>query len=111
MLKETPFVALGASPWQRFRHVTLPLVAPPVVSAALIVFAFIFGSFEVPFLLGRPFPAMLGVLVQRRFLGIDLNDRPDAMAAGVLMSVLSALAVLGYLRLSSRLIGERPTIF
>lgn len=131
ILKESPFVALvvlamlqragteleavaatlGASPWQQFRHVTLPLVAPPVISAALIVFAFIFGAFEVPFLLGRPYPAMLGVLAQRRFLSDDLNDRPDAVAAGILMSTVSALLVLGYLRLSSRLVGERPTLF
>ena len=131
VLKETPFIALvalamlrrsgtdyehaaatlGASPWQCFRHVTLPLVAPAVVSASLIVFAFIFGAFEVPFLLGRPYPAMLGVLAQRRFLSTDLNDRPGAIAAGVLMSAVSSLVVLGYLRLSSRLLGERPTLF
>src|SRR5207253_4470669 len=90
VLKETPFIALvtlamlrrtageyelaaatlGASAWQRFRYVTLPLVAPSVISAALLVFAFIFGAFKVPFILGRPYPAMLGVEAQRRFLKI-----------------------------------------
>jgi putative spermidine/putrescine transport system permease protein len=69
-LKEAPFIALmilallarlgdeyeqaarvlGASAWQRFRHVTLPLIAPAVVSSSLMVFAFIFGAFEVPFI-------------------------------------------------------------
>jgi len=62
---------LGASAWQRFRYVTLPArVAPSVVSAALLVFAFIFGAFEVPYILGRPYPAMLGVVAQRRFLSV-----------------------------------------
>jgi putative spermidine/putrescine transport system permease protein len=131
VLKETPFIALvalatlrrsvadyervaatlGASTWQRFRHVTLPLIAPSVVSAALIVFAFIFGSFEVPFLLGRPYPPMLGVLVQRRYLSPELSDQPDAIAAGVLMSIVSAAFVFAYLRLSVRLVGERPALF
>ncbi len=131
ILKEAPFLALvalsmlrrtgleyeavaatlGASAWQQFRYVTLPLVAPPLISATLIVFAYIFGSFEIPFLLGRPYPAMLGVLLQRRFLSGELNDRPDAIAVGVLMSCVSALVVLAYLRLSSRLVGERPTLF
>jgi putative spermidine/putrescine transport system permease protein len=130
-LKEAPFIALvalamlrragaeyeslaatlGAGKWQRFRYVTLPLMAAPVISASLIVFAFIFGSFEVPFLLGRPYPAMLGVLIQRRFLSTDLADRPGAIAAGILMSAISAMVVLAYLRLSSRLVGERPTLF
>jgi putative spermidine/putrescine transport system permease protein len=131
VLKETPFIALvalatlgrsvteyewaaatlGASRWQRFRHVTLPLIAPSVVSASLIVFAFIFGSFEIPFLLGKSYPPMLGVLVQRRYMSPQLDDRPDAIAAGILMSVVSALFVVAYLRLSVRLVGERPALF
>lgn len=131
VLKETPFVALvvlamlrrsvaeyeraaatlGASAWQRFHLVTLPLIAPSLVSASLMVFAFIFGSFEVPFLLGRAHPPMLGVLVQRLYLSTELNDRPDAIAAGVLMSIACAVFVFAYLRLSVRLAGERPALF
>ncbi len=131
VIKETPFLAvvvlamlrrsvadyealaatLGASPWQRFRLVTLPMVAPALVSASLLVFAFVFGAFETPFLLGRPYPAMLGVLVQRRYLSTDLNDRPEAIAAGMLMSMVCALIVLAYLHLSARLAGERPALF
>ena len=131
ILKETPFIALvalaalrrsvtdfealaatlGASAWQRFRHVTLPLLAPSLISAALMVFAFVFGSFEVGFLLGRTYPPMLGVLVQRRYMSTELADRPDAIAAGVLMSIVSAVFVFAYLRLSVRLVGERPALF
>ena len=131
VLKETPFIALvtlamlrrtageyelaaatlGASAWQRFRYVTLPLVAPSVVSAALLVFAFIFGAFEVPYILGRPYPAMLGVVAQRRFLSVNLMDRPDAIAVAVLMTFVSASLVFAYLRLGRKLVGERPTLF
>src|SRR5260370_4911674 len=88
VLKETPFIALialamlrrtpddydlvaatlGASSWQRFRYATLPLVAPAVISASLLVFAFIFGAFEVPYILGRPYPPFLALGSQRRFL-------------------------------------------
>lgn len=131
VLKETPFIALialamlrrtaddyelaaatlGASPWQRFRYVTLPLVAPAVISASLLVFAFIFGAFEVPYILGRPYPAMLGVVAQRRFLSADLADRPDAIAIAVLMTLVSAFTVLVYLHVGRKLVGERPTLF
>lgn len=131
VLKETPFIALvslamlrridgeyellaatlGASAWQRFRYVTFPLVAPSVVSASLLVFAFIFGAFEVPYLLGRPYPAMLGVVAQRRFLSTDLADRPDALAVAVLMTTVSAFLVFAYLYLGRKVVGERPTLF
>jgi putative spermidine/putrescine transport system permease protein len=39
---------LGASAWQRLRYVTFPLAASSVISASLLVLAFIFGAFEVP---------------------------------------------------------------
>lgn len=131
VLKETPFIAavalamlartgdeyeslaatLGASPWQRLRHVTFPLLAPAVVSSSMIVFAFIFGAFEVPFLLGRPYPSMLGVVAQRRFTSIDLAERPDAIAVSVLMSLITAVLAWAYLKLMRNQIGERPTLF
>ena len=131
VLKESPFIAvvalamlariggeyealaatLGASRWQRFRHVTFPMLAPAVVSSSVIVFAFIFGAFEVPFLLGRPYPSMLGVVAQRRFTSIDLTERPDAIALSVLMAIITAASVWAYLKFTRVQIGERPTLF
>ncbi len=132
VLKETPFVALmvlavltrigdeleqvaenlGASILQRFRFVTLPLIAPTVIFASLIVFAFVFGAFEVPFVLGRPFPAMLAVVLIRRFGDTDLNERPAAMALAMLMLVVAGLFVWLYLRLTKNFMSqEKPPIF
>lgn len=132
VLKETPFIALmclavlarvgaeyeqvaqslGASAWQRLRYVTLPLVAPALVSATLLVFAFIFGAFEVPFLLGRQYPAMLAVVAQRRYLSVDLADRPGAIAVGVFMALVTAILVGLYQRLARTGIGiAKPTLF
>lgn len=131
VLKESPFIAvvalamlariggeyealaatLGASRWQRFRYVTFPMLAPAVVSSSVIVFAFIFGAFEVPFLLGRPYPSMLGVVAQRRFTSIDLTERPDAIALSVLMAIITAACVWAYLKFTRVQIGERPTLF
>ena len=131
VLKEAPFIALmtlallarlgdeyeqaartlGASAWQRFRRVTLPLVAPAVVSSSLMVFAFIFGAFEVPFILGRPFPAMLSVVAQQRYLDVNLAVRPGAIALMIVSALLTAALAWAYLRLTRALIGlERPFI-
>jgi putative spermidine/putrescine transport system permease protein len=85
---------LGASPWQRLRHVTLPVVLPGVLSAAIIVFAFTFGTFEVPLLLGRSFPAVLPVLAHQRYTDVDLAARPEAMAISVVITVLVITAVV-----------------
>jgi thiamine transport system permease protein len=42
----------GATPWQAFRTVTLPLLAPALGAAGLLVFIFCFSSFGVVLLLG-----------------------------------------------------------
>lgn len=44
----------GASFWYTLRHITLPLVAPALLSAALIVFVTSAGLFDVPLALGSP---------------------------------------------------------
>lgn len=53
--------SLGASPWQAFKEVTLPLLRPALLSAALLVFLFDFTSFGVVLLLGGPLFATLEV--------------------------------------------------
>ncbi len=45
---------LGATPWQTFSKVTLPLLAPSLLSASLLVFLFDFTSFGVVLMLGGP---------------------------------------------------------
>lgn len=123
--KETPFMAvialaamsanlgrledmsrtLGAGPWRRLRHVTLPLLAAPVGAAALLVLAFTMGSYEVPVLLGQPFPAPLSVVTYQSFRDTDLSARPQAMATAVLLAGLTTVIAVLYLflvRLSRR---------
>lgn len=103
---------LGASPWQRLRYVTLPLISPALISSALVVFAFICGAFEIPLLLGRQYPAMLPVIAQRKFMNIDLATRPDAIAVGLVIAFVAAFLVAAYMRLARALMEmERPVIF
>jgi putative spermidine/putrescine transport system permease protein len=79
---------LGASRWQRLRYVTLPLVMPSLLSGALLVFAFIFSSYEVPALLGVGYPRMLPVLALRFFNDPDLRSRADGMAISLIITVI-----------------------
>jgi putative spermidine/putrescine transport system permease protein len=93
---------LGASPWQCFWTVTFPMLKSGILSASLIVFGYIFASFEVPFLLGSTHPRTLPVLVYRAFTDSDLTRRPEAIALGIILSVLSILIIVLYSRLVSR---------
>lgn len=93
--------ALGANPWKCFWTVTLPLMKPGILSSSLIVFGFIFASFEVPFLLGSTRPQTLPVLVYRAFTDTDLARRPEAIALGLILSFISMGIIVLYLWLTS----------
>lgn len=79
---------LGASRWQRLRYVTIPQVTPALLSGALLVFAFVFSSYEVPALLGVGYPRMLPVLALRFFNDPDLRSRADGMAISLIITLL-----------------------
>ena len=91
---------LGASPLQRLRHVTVPIILPGVLSASVIVFAFTFGSFEVPRLLGRSYPQLLPVLAVRLHEDVDLTVRPQGMAITVVLAVITVALVAASVRLA-----------
>lgn len=94
---------LGAGAWRRLTSVTLPLIAPPVAAASVLVASFAAASYEVPRLLGQGFPAMLPVVALQRFADTDLTVRPQAMAVATILALLSLVLVAAYLTLVSRL--------
>ena len=122
VMKESPFLAvlclavlaridpdlyaaaatLGASRWQRLRWVTLPLVWPALAAGSLVVFAFVVSAFEIPFLLGRPFPSMLGVVAQRKFMGVDIAERPEGVAVAIAGALISVIVMFAAYRLQQR---------
>lgn len=94
--------SLGASKWQSFRHVLLPLIFPGVLSASVIVFAFTFGAYEIPALLGQNYPAALPVLAYRKYTDVDLAARPEAMAMAIVIAILAGGMIWAYTRLTRR---------
>ena len=94
--------SLGANRWQAFRHVLLPLIFPGMLSASVMVFAFTFGAYEIPALLGASFPAALPVLAYRKYTDVDLAARPEAMAMAIVIALLSAVMIYLYVRYSRR---------
>jgi putative spermidine/putrescine transport system permease protein len=71
---------LGGGRWQAFRTAEWPWLAPVVAETGIIIFAFIFAAFELPYLLGVTYPKMLPVLAYEWFSVGDWSGRPLAMA-------------------------------
>jgi putative spermidine/putrescine transport system permease protein len=107
---EEAALTLGASRWQTFWHVTLPQIMPGIVSATIIVFAFNFGSFEVPFILGGGFPNTLPVEAWRAFDDADYSRRLRAMAIVMFISLISSAVLITYLALYRRFERQRGRV-
>ena len=100
--------SLGASRWQAYRHVLLPQILPAVLAASAIVFAFTFGAYEIPALLGASSPQTLPVLAYRSFTDVDLAARPQAMALCIVITVTSAAIIYFYISMTRRLVRAGP---
>ncbi|MBY0232726.1 MAG: ABC transporter permease subunit [Gemmataceae bacterium] len=83
---------LGASPWQVFRRVTLPLSLPGLLLAAQLSLLWGIGAFLGPMLLGGPREATLGSESYRQWF--ELSRWPRAAALATLLLLLSALALV-----------------
>ena len=88
--------ALGASPWQVLRDVTLPALRPAVVSAATVVFLFCATAFGIVLTLGGL--RYSSVETQIYLLTTDLLDLQAAAA----LSVLQLVIVTGLLIAAAR---------
>jgi len=91
---------LGASPWQTFRRITLPLLMPAVGSAALLVFIFCFTSFGVILILGGPGYATLEVEIYRQ--AIQLFNLPMAATLSLIQICVNFFLMWLHARLSRK---------
>ncbi len=98
--------SLGANKWQTFRYVLLPFILPSVLLASVIVFAFTFGAYEIPVMLGANYPSALSVLAYRKYTDVDLASMPEAMAISIIIAVLSCLMIFFYLKFARKKIRE-----
>jgi putative spermidine/putrescine transport system permease protein len=85
---------LNASRFQRFTSIILPIIAPNLGAACLIVFAFTFGAFEVPYLLGRTYPLVLPVWAYKNYSDIDLVARPEGIAIGLIIAAIVIFSII-----------------
>lgn len=91
---------LGASRWQAFRRVTLPLLRPAIASAASVVFLFTFTSFGVILLLGGAQFATLEVEIYRQTA--ELLDLRTAAVLSLLQMTALVVLLFAYSRYQQR---------
>ncbi|WP_295761828.1 ABC transporter permease subunit [Undibacterium sp.] len=80
---------LGASPWQAFWRITVPLSKSGIIAGSMLVFIPCIGEYTIPELLGGPETLMIGRVLFDEFF--SNNDWPMASAVTVVMILLILL--------------------
>ncbi len=93
---EEAAATLGAGPWQTFRRVTLPVLAPGIVAAALFAFAVSFDQFVISYFLAAPGVSTLPVEI---YSAIRKGFTPEVNAVSSIIIVVSMGVVLLFARL------------
>jgi putative spermidine/putrescine transport system permease protein len=94
---------LGATRWQAFREVTLPLSLPGILAGSLLVFALSISAYVTPFLLGGTEVLTLPMLIYQQ---VSSSFNPNfAGALGVILLAVSLVVVIAYNRVMAGLSG------
>lgn len=86
---------LGATRWQSFWRIILPLSRPGMIAGSVLVFIPVLGEFITPKLLGGGKVPMFGVLIEEKFLG-RVPDWPFGAALAVTLMALVSLVLARY---------------
>lgn len=92
---------LGAKDSQVFLKIILPICKKALLTNFLIVFAFTFTSFEVPFLIGPTSIRSLPVKAYIEYTS-DMFNRPYAMALNMVLIFISLIMLIIYTVLSKK---------
>lgn len=96
--------SLGASPFHAFRTVTLPLIAPGVISGALFAFVFSFDEVVVALFISGPGQR---TLPRQMFDGLRDNIDPSILAMSTLLVLVSIVLMGGGALVQARAAARR----
>lgn len=90
--------SLGASPWQTFRKVTLPVITPGIIAGATFAFIVSFGQFDVSLFLAPPDATPLPMAL---YVSLRYTFEPTAAAAGIFAIFLVVVSMLFAARMAN----------
>ncbi|MEO6584141.1 MAG: ABC transporter permease subunit [Ferruginibacter sp.] len=90
--------SLGASSSKVAEKIIIPLLLKKGLNTILLYFIFVFGSYEIPLILGQQSPQMISVLIVRKMQRYNLLDIPQGYFLSVIYSIVVILLLAGFLK-------------
>ena len=105
---ERAAATLGAGPWQRFRRITLPLLAPGLATTVLPYFVLAFAVFPSASLVGEPSGSTRVISIAAYHAAFEEYDYSMGSAIAMIMGAVE-LAVIGLLLFGRSRLYSGPT--
>ena len=83
----------GATSWQVFTRVTLPMAQPGIVRSLILIFMLIMTDFGNPMVIGKNIPVLAGILYDE-MTGFQNTQLSAAMAVWMIVPVLSIYVII-----------------
>lgn len=98
----------GAGPATVLWTITLPLLAPAIAAAAVLVFVLSMGAFAIPQVVGAP--AGFGTITTRIYADLALGSNPQGFLEAIMLALLLVLVTLIVLAPAETVLGGRLQI-
>ena len=95
----------GASRWTRFRRITLPLMAPAIITMSMLSLIATFNSFDIIWILtqGGPSGSTTTMIIDTYQTAIGSKKYGEGAARAVVICIFLSLFCLAYFRITRRL--------
>jgi putative spermidine/putrescine transport system permease protein len=93
---------LGASPWQFWRHVGIPVLMPSILGATILLFGNSFAAYATAYSLTSGALNLIPIMIGAYYQGNVLSNPHLAQAMAFGMFVVLALMMLIYIPLQRR---------
>ncbi len=93
---------LGAGAWDYWRYIALPILFPPVLGAALLLFANAFGAVATAYALTGSSLSIVTILLYAQIRGDVLHNENLGYALALGMIVITGLSNAAYIWLRGR---------
>jgi putative spermidine/putrescine transport system permease protein len=97
---------LGASKRQQHWTIAVPILWSRMKPTMLLYGVFLFGAYEIPLVLGQPYPGMLSVFLHNKFSRFDLQEIPVAYAGTLVYALLVFGVTLYFFKTPNRWADE-----
>lgn len=101
---------MGISLKQFVLDILIPINFSAISSTCLILFSYIFGAYEIPYLLSNSYNKLFPVIAYEKYINPSIESKPEFYAMNFIMLIVGIIIILIYKKIIERDYDEKYII-